>query len=122
MGFAVDLTKSHFNGRDALLRQKENGLTRRMVSMILDAPDAEVFPLGNEPVYLNGELVGSTASGAFGHTLGKPVMLGYLRNPDGKFRRMVKESGFEVEVACVRYPITVSLRAFYDPLSKRMKV
>ncbi|MEM7538195.1 MAG: FAD-dependent oxidoreductase [Chloroflexota bacterium] len=122
LGFAVDLTKPSFNGRDALLRQKENGLTRRMVSMTLDTPEAEIFPLGNEPIYLNDELVGSTTSGAFGHTLGKPVMLGYLRNPDGGFRRMVKESGFEVEVACVRYPITVSLRAFYDPLSKRMKV
>src|SRR5205823_565992 len=59
LDFAVCWDKS-FVGRDALLRRREQGVGSRMVSLILD--DAEAVPIGNEPVYRHGEIIGKTTS------------------------------------------------------------
>ena len=53
LGFAVALDKGpEFTGRDALLRQREEGLKRRFVVFTLDDPEPLV--LGDEPIYRDG--------------------------------------------------------------------
>ena len=64
LGFAV-AWDTDFVGRDALMMQKRNGTTNRLVSLLFD-PDEDIVPLGNEPVSLDGELVGKTTSAAWG--------------------------------------------------------
>ena len=49
---------------DALQRQRDAGLEKRLVMFVLDDP--EPYILGNEPVYRDGEVVGRITSGFFG--------------------------------------------------------
>jgi dimethylglycine dehydrogenase len=74
----VDFDKGEFCGREALLRQKEAGLQRRLVR--LEVSGNETFDaIGQEPVRQpGGEVVGRTTSGGFGHSLGKSLAMAYL--------------------------------------------
>ena len=57
LGFAVSLKKpGGFIGRDALFRQKEKGLRRRLVHVALKDPRPLLYH--NEPIWLDGKLVG----------------------------------------------------------------
>ena len=67
-----------FVGREALLQQRASGPPRRrLVQFRVDDPDAMLYH--NEPIYRDGEAVGITTSGMYGHTLGGAVALGYVR-------------------------------------------
>ena len=74
----VDFDKGEFRGREALLRQQEAGLQRRLVR--LEVSGNESFDaMGQEPVRTrDGEVVGGTTSGGFGHCLGKSLAMAYL--------------------------------------------
>ncbi|MGH6814601.1 MAG: GcvT family protein, partial [Hyphomicrobiaceae bacterium] len=75
LGFAVSFEKGDFLGRDALLEQREKGLTRRLACFALDEPLA-VY--GGEAMIADGRAFGVTTSGDFGYTVGKALVLGYV--------------------------------------------
>ncbi|MEE8535865.1 MAG: aminomethyltransferase family protein, partial [Kiloniellales bacterium] len=122
LGFAVRFDKNaDFIGREALLRQKEEGrLTRRMVQFALEDPEPLLYH--NEPVWRDGEMVGYLTSGNYGHHLGRAIGLGYVSHPDGVDADFVKSGRYEIEVACERFPAQASLRPLYDPKAERVKV
>ncbi len=75
-----------------------------------------------EPIYRDGEIVGSTTSGAWGHRVEKSLGLGYVRHADGGVTAEWLRAGeWEIELAWRRYPITVQLHAFYDPKGERIR-
>ncbi|MGI8450795.1 MAG: GcvT family protein [Streptosporangiaceae bacterium] len=119
LGFAIAWDKpGGFTGRDALLRQKKAGLTRRLVQFALDDPDS--FAHHDEPIYRDGDLVGHLTSAAYGHTLGRTVGLGYVTAPSPGIDPSWFTSGrYEIEIACEKIPARASLRPFYDPTSER---
>lgn len=121
LGFAVAWSKPHgFIGREALQHQREVGPRRRMVHVALTDPSVLLYH--NEPIWLDGRLVGRITSGMFGHTIGICLGLGYVENSNGKVDASFLESGrFEVEVAGIRVPARASLRPFYDPNNVRVK-
>lgn len=121
LGFAVAWDKPDgFIGRDALLQQRESGSRRKLVQIRIERDDALLYH--NEPIWRDGQMVGHTTSGMYGHTLGAPLGLGYLENDDGVADRDFVEAGeYEVEVACERVPATVSLTPLYDPRSERIR-
>ena len=80
LSFAVDWNKN-FLGKECLLRQKEQGIRRRLVSLVLKDPDIPLW--GNEPVFRDGILISYTTSAAFGPTLGSAVAMAYVKNTDG---------------------------------------
>jgi glycine cleavage system aminomethyltransferase T len=67
LGFAIDWS-TEFIGRAALAEIRQQPLDSRMVSVVLQ--DIDAVPLGNEPVYLGGVIVGQTTSAAFGFRIG----------------------------------------------------
>jgi len=76
----VRLDKGDFVGRDALLAWQKRGFDNQFVSFkVNDITDADA--LGNEPIFLNGELVGRATAGGYGWRLGVSLGLGYVR-PD----------------------------------------
>ncbi len=77
LGFAVQLDKADgFIGRDALLEQKEGeGPSRRLRCLVLDEPGAVAF--GEEPVRVEGDVVGRVTSGGFGHRVGSSIAFAY---------------------------------------------
>ena len=82
--FKVKFDKESFIGKDALLRQKKEGVIRRLVQFQLEDfdKDNDIWPWGGESVYRNGEFVGSVTSSAYGFTLNKMVALGFVKHPD----------------------------------------
>jgi sarcosine dehydrogenase len=117
LAFAVCWDKS-FLGRDALLQQKSQGLTRRLTAFVLADPGPPLW--GSEPIYRDGLMVGYTSSGTYGHTLGGGTALGYVNHADGVSPAFIESGHFEINVSGTRYPAKTYLRAPYDPERKRI--
>lgn len=121
LGFAVAWSKAGgFIGREALLRQKEAGLARRLVGFALGSPDHLLYH--NEPILRDGRIVGRLTSGMFGHTVGTALGLGYVAGEGEPLTaEAIAASRFEIEVAGERIPAEATLRPFYDPRGLRVK-
>ena len=121
LGFAVAWNKPDgFIGRDALLRQKSDGVRQRLVQFALGDPAKLLFH--NEPIWRNGALVGRITSGMYGHFLDASLGMGYVANDLGVAdEAFVTGGSYEIEVAGERVPATASLQPFFDPKSLRVK-
>jgi len=120
LGFAVAYAKrADFIGRAALERQRAQGVRRRLVQFRLSDPHPLVYH--NEPIWRDGRLVGSVTSGAYGHTLGASLCMGYVQCDESSPAQSVLAGDYEIEVACVRCAAQPSLRPFYDPAGTRIR-
>jgi len=108
-----------FVGRDALVRQREQPLVKRLLTFVLDDPEA--LPWGDEPIHHDGRIVGSVTSAAYGHTLGRAVAMGYVEMPGAADPRVITDAKFELEIADRRVAARSGLRAPYDPAGLRVK-
>ncbi len=109
-----------FVGLEALLEQRRRGLPRRrLVQFLIEDPAALLYH--NEPIYRNGEAVGITTSGMYGHTLGGAVALGYVGHDAGVSNDFINSGRFEIQVAERRYPASASLTPLYDPGNTRIR-
>ncbi|XP_065214392.1 pyruvate dehydrogenase phosphatase regulatory subunit, mitochondrial [Planococcus citri] len=108
-----------FIGKDALLRQREEGVKRMYVQLILNDHDAEVDPWcwGNEPIYRDDKYVGAVTTTSYGFTFKKQVCLGFIQNLDSNKRPLmvsndyVLSGTYEVDIAGVRYSAKVNLHS-----------
>src|SRR5437764_5489046 len=118
--FAVAWDKpGGFVGRETLVRQREAGVRRRLVALALERADLLLYH--NEPIWRNGELVGAISSGAFGHTLGRSLGLGYVANGGAPVSaEWITAGEYQVEIASERIPARVSLQPFFDPAGERV--
>ena len=121
LGFACHMDKpGGFIGKAALLAQRQAGpLRKRLVAFLFENPEPLCYH--EEPIVADGEIVGRTTAGMFGHTLGATVAMGYVRREAGVTRQWLETAQFEIEVECERYRVTPSLRPFYDPAMQRVK-
>ena len=120
LGFLTKLAgNGDFIGRQALQRQKDDGLSRRRVCLTVDDPSVHL--MGLEPILIDGEIRGYTTSAAFGHTVGRSVAIGYVRLDGRSIGDVVDSTTVEVEVALNRHRAKLSLRAAYDPKGERLK-
>jgi sarcosine dehydrogenase len=120
LGFAVRLDKAApFIGREALSAQRGKPLAKRLVNFILDDPEA--LPWGDEPIWCEGRIVGSTSSAAYGHSLGRAVAMGYVRRPEGIDAAYLEDARFEIEIGGDRVGARGGLRAPYDPDGLKIK-
>jgi glycine cleavage system T protein len=119
--FAVAWNKpGGFVGHDALCRQREAGVRRRLVGLALEESDHLLYH--NEPIWRDGERVGRITSGMFGHTVGAALGLGYLANDGGlSSTEWIRAGRYEVEVAGERVPARVSMQPFHDPSGERVR-
>jgi dimethylglycine dehydrogenase len=104
----IRFDKGDFVGRDVLLRQKEEGLSRKMVTLAVETVDADAFM--NEGVYQGERLVGRVTSGAHSHTYGHCLSMAYLEAP-------YCDIGTELEIPLlgVRRKARVIADSPYDP-------
>jgi len=124
LNFAVAYEKpGGFIGRDALMKKREsNTRSRRLVGLRVDSGNVEPLLYHEEPILLDGKIIGSVTSGGYGHRVGASLGLGYIHHADGIDSAFLSDNSFEVEVACERYPATLQLRPFFDPDNTRVKV
>jgi dimethylglycine dehydrogenase len=87
----VDLGKGDFIGRAAALEEKESGGALRLASFTVEVADADA--VGDEPIWHEDKVVGWVTSGAYGHSVGASLALGYV--PAGLASA---DSGFEIEI------------------------
>ena len=121
LGFAVAFDKEGgFIGRDALLRQKEIGVPRRRLVQFKLEDDQKLL-YHEEPIYRDGELIGSITSGMYGHRVDASLGMGYLRAADGVTKDFIDSGSYEIEVAWERILAKAQLAAFYDPRMERVK-
>jgi len=121
LSFACDFNKNGgFIGKEALLKQKEHGVNKRLVQFLLEDPEPMMYH--NEPIYRDGEMVGYTTSAMYGHTLGASVAMGFVNNKAGVNADYINSGSYAVEIAGKRYAAKASLRPLYDPKSERVKV
>ncbi len=126
LGFAVDLDKGDFLGRDRLARQKaEDGpaFRHRLVSVRVPGLSATEGPylIHNEPVWKDGRIVGHVTSGDWGFRLQAIVGLATLEHADGVSRAWIDEGRFAVQIAGQMYSADIGLAPFHDPKGKIMR-
>jgi aminomethyltransferase len=81
LGWAVKFLDSDFVGRDALERQKAEGVPRRMMALeMLD----RAIPRAHFPIKAGDEQVGELTSGTFSPTFGRGIGLGYVSTDSAK--------------------------------------
>jgi 4-methylaminobutanoate oxidase (formaldehyde-forming) len=120
LGFAVDLKKPDFVGREAALAQKTAGpLKRRLAQVLVKDPEPMLFHA--EVVHRNGQAVGYVRAGSYGHTLGGAVGLAMIEAGAPIDAAYLAEGRWTVDIAGKQYPAEVSLRPMYDPDMKRIK-
>ncbi|MCH8262351.1 MAG: aminomethyl transferase family protein, partial [Proteobacteria bacterium] len=120
LGFAVKFDKpGGFIGRDALLAQQESGVGKRLLQFRLRDPEPLLYH--HEPIWRDDRLVGHITSGAYGHSLGACIGLGYVQTEPGSDPAELLGGNFEIEVAGVRVPADASLRPLYDPNNERIR-
>jgi len=120
LGFAVNLEEDDFTGREALIRQKETGLTRKLVMFTLDDPEPILHH--DEPIYRDGELVSSITHGAYAHLLKSAMGMGYLENAKGIENEWILSGKYEIEVDGELISATPHLKAPYDPSARRVRM
>lgn len=116
LGFTVAWDKpGGFIGRDALLKQRDVGVRKRLALLALE--DSGPVLWGGEPVFRDGLPVGYTTSGGYGHTIGSAIGMAYIRNPDGGSvsPEFVLSGRYQVQLNGARIPARISLKPFVDP-------
>ena len=115
LGFACKTDKSiPFIGRDAYLARRSEGEGPYLASVVLS--DSQTMLHHNEPVLLNGNIVGYVTSGAYSAQRDAAVGL-CLVTPTAsqKGRANLPVGDWRVRVEGQDIPASVSLGAIYDP-------
>ncbi len=128
LGFAIAWDKERdFIGRAALEAQRHEPRTRRLIQFRLEDPD--VLAYHDEPIRRDGELVGRVTSAMWSYTADRCLAMGYVTHPtaaDPQPQAVTKswlEAGsFDIEIAGRRIAATPSIRSFYDPANRRVRM
>jgi len=103
-GWVVCLDKGDFTGRDVLLKQKSEGLKRKLTGVTL----AGGVPRPGCKVFKGGKEIGELASATYSPTLKKGIGVGYLSEPGLK-----PGEPLEVEVHGKRLPAQAARTPFH---------
>jgi 4-methylaminobutanoate oxidase (formaldehyde-forming) len=115
LGFAVALDKGvDFIGRAALVAAREHGPRKRLRCLVLDDPRS--VALGNEPVRVDGRIIGRVTSGGYGFAVERSIAYAYLPPDQAAIgtRGDVEVFGDWVGFEAAREPL-------YDPEGARIR-
>jgi dimethylglycine dehydrogenase len=111
----IDLKKTNFLGREALVKWRDNGFANRLVTLemhgVVDA-DAR----GSEPVTRDGAPVGRTTSGGYGWRTGKSLALAMVRPEHAEIGTKL-----QVQVLGETYAATIVGDSPFDPENSRLR-
>jgi 4-methylaminobutanoate oxidase (formaldehyde-forming) len=120
LGWAVKLKSgTPFLGREALEKLTGKPLKKRLMTFTTERED--VVLLGRETILRNGQFAGYLASGGYGYTIGKPIGLGYVRNPEGVSDEWLNGATYELVVANEVVKAVLHQEPLYDPNAARVK-
>jgi aminomethyltransferase len=106
LGFFVDLTKSEFIGRDALLQTKESGPQEKLVSFRMKQKGPPPRP--HYSVFDNGERIGEVTSGTISPSLNWGVGMAYVSASHAKIGAQI-----DIEIRERKFPAIIEKKPFY---------
>jgi aminomethyltransferase len=110
LGWTVKLGKTDFIGRQALIAQKERGLSRRLVGIELDG---RRVPRHGMAVVHGEHPIGHVASGTFSPSLERPIGMAYVEQKHSGLGNVV-----EIDAGRARFEARVAKRPFYTQGSR----
>ncbi len=111
--FVVYDKPAEFIGKAAALSERHTGGKLRLCSFAVDADDSD--PIGDEPIWHGGKVVGWVTSGGYAHGARTSVALGYV--PKG----IAEAEEFEIEILGDRRKAKRLAAPLFDPEGKRMR-
>lgn len=105
------LEKPEFIGKEALAKQKEEGVTRRIVGIELEG---KAVPRQGYPVEVNSEVVGEVTTGYNSISTGKSVAMAMVKKEYAKLGTAV-----EVRIRKKTFPAVVVKKRFYEKNYKK---
>jgi len=121
LGFAVKLNKEQdFIGKKALKKIDQSQLTKKLCMFTLEKSEpGKPLLLHEEPIYLDGTIVGITTSGNYSFNFNKNMSFGYINNYH--LLNDLKNKTFEIEVAKKKYRANLEFQALHDPKNIMIK-
>jgi dimethylglycine dehydrogenase len=113
VAWTVKLDKE-FIGKAGILRQKEAGVPLKLVCLAVEATDSDAW--GYNPIFKDGNRIGMTSSGGYGHRTQTSIALGYVTPEFAK-----AGTKMEVEILGRARKAEVVTMPLYDPKNERMK-
>jgi dimethylglycine dehydrogenase len=112
----VKWDKPDFKGKRALQNEKQQGVKKRFVTLVVENPGECDAPYMST-LWRDGAIVGETLSGGWGHRVDKSIALGMLRAD-----LATPGTGVEVEIFGERFAATVQDdKPLWDPQNARLK-
>lgn len=105
LGWPVAINKSDFIGKEALVKQKQQGLTRHFIGFELAQGP---MPRHGCELTIDGRRVGVVTSGTFSHILNRPIGMGYVEPASSNVGTVLT-----LMVRNRRYPATVVKLPFW---------
>ncbi|MEM7075278.1 MAG: FAD-dependent oxidoreductase [Pseudomonadota bacterium] len=99
--------KKDFVGREATEKAREEGVSRKLVTMTIDVDGIDVS--GDEAILKDGDAVGYVSSGGFAHRVRKSMAMGYVATEHAG-----AGSALDVEILGKMYRAEVQGAAVYD--------
>jgi dimethylglycine dehydrogenase len=110
----INFDKGDFIGRDPALAERDNPPNRRLVTLVVEAEDADVW--ADEPIWKDGEVVGFVTSGGYAHYAGKSVALGFV-----PVEMIAPGAAFEIEILGDLRPAVLITEPLFDPKGERLR-
>ena len=111
----IKLDKPDFIGKAAATKEKLEGPKRTRICMVVDATDSDV--MGDEPIWVDGKVVGWVTSGGYGHFVDQSLAQGYV--PTGLVQPGMR---LEIEILGERRPARLQMEPPFDPQALRMRM
>jgi aminomethyltransferase len=105
LDFAVELGKGNFIGREVMARQKENGISRKLIGFELLQRGV---PRHGYAIFSDGKEIGIVASGNHSPSLNKGIGMGYVRTTFAEVGREIR-----IDIRGNAVPAVVVDRPFY---------
>jgi aminomethyltransferase len=106
LGFFVDLSKPHFIGREKLLREKNDGLARRLTPFRMKSKGPPPRP--HYKIFRDGKEFGEVTSGTLSPSLQYGIGMAYLSTPVPKPGEEV-----EIEIRGQKFPAVIEKKPLY---------
>ncbi len=106
LGLFVDLTKSNFIGREALLRAKETGAREKLVPFRMKEKGPPPRP--HYEVFQNGEPIGEVTSGTLSPSLNWGIGMAYVSAAHAKIGLQI-----DIEIRGQKFPAIIEKKPLY---------
>jgi len=111
----VKWDKPDFKGKAALLSERQQGVKKRFVTLVVEAGDHDAPYMST--VWHHGQIVGETTSGGWGYRVGKSIALGTIRAD-----LAVPGTKLDVEIFGENFPAVVQEdQPLWDPKNERLR-